>query len=394
MSEEPGWTRRRLLVLGALFVARFAASSPRIIVGLFLLEIAASFDAAVGVVGQIITAASLVGVVTALLMGAFSLRFPHKTLLVLGLVVMTGAAVGCFLAPTYLLMLLFFAVTGLGGSVALPMTSTLVATHFTVAQRSSAMGWLVAGGSLAVALGAPIVAWIGDWRVAFLGYVFPFSLLGLVLAFGGVPASPHPRVAKTASYSEGFRAILWNSSAWGCLLQSALAGASFQAVLLYASAFFRQRFAVSMEVASLLVFGGAMCVTMGSVVSGRLVNQVGRKRLTVVAGGLLGAFIAAYTTVPDLGAATGARFVASWLAGMTFSASASLSLEQLPQFRGTMMSLNIAMQSVGSALGAGVGGLVLLLYDYEAVGLALGALAGLGTILVHVLAVDPIARRS
>ncbi len=394
MREEPGWTRRRFLVLGSLFVARFAASSPRIIVGLFLLEIAASFDAAVGVVGQIITAASLVGMVTALLMGAVSLRFPHKTLLVLGLVVLTGAAVGCFLAPTYLPMLLFFAVTGLGGSVALPMTSTLVATHFAMAQRSSAMGWLVAGGSLAVALGAPIVAWIGDWRVAFLGYVFPFSLLGLVLAFGGIPSSPHPRVAKTASYSEGFRAILWNPSAWGCLLQSALAGASFQAVLLYASAFFRQRFAVSMEVASLLVFGGAMCVTMGSVVSGRLVNQVGRKRLTVIAGGLLGAFIAAYTAVPDLGAATAARFVASGLAGMTFSALASLSLEQLPQFRGTMMSLNIAMQSVGSALGAGVGGLVLLLYDYEAVGLALGALAGIGTILLHVLAVDPIARRA
>ncbi len=387
-----GWTRRQWLVLAALFVARFATSSPRIIVGLLLLEIAASFNSSVGVIGQIITAASLVGVAAALVMGAISTRFPHKTLLVVGLVVMTVAAVGCFLAPTYLLLLLFFALTGLGGSVALPMTSTLVATHFAVTQRSHAMGWLVAGGALAVALGAPIVAWIADWRAAFLGYVFPFSLFGLVLACGGIPASPHHGSTKTASYGEGFRAILRNPSAIGCLLQTALASASFQAVLLYASAFFRQRFHISTEVASLLVFGGAMCVTMGSIVSGRLVNRVGRKRLTVAGGGLLGAFIAAYTTVPGLGAATAARFVASWLAGMSFSASSSLSLEQLPQFRGTMMSLNIAMQSVGSALGAGVGGLVLLIYDYEGVGIALGAFAVIGMILIHVRTVDPLAR--
>jgi DHA1 family inner membrane transport protein len=394
MSEEPRWTRRRWAVLASLFVARFATSSPRIIVGLLLIEIAASFGSSVGVMGQIITVSSLVGMTAAFLMGAASMRFPHKTLLVLGLVFMTLSAVGCFLAPNYLLMLLFFAVAGLGGAIALPMTSTLVATHFAIEQRSHAMGWLVAGGALAVALGAPVVAWIGDWRGAFLGYVLPFSLLGFVLALTGVPSAPPQAVTKTKQYRESFHAILRNPSAVACLMGSALASASFQAVLLYASAFFRQRFDISTEVASLLVFGGAMCVTMGGIVSGRLVNRVGRKRLTVAVGGLLGVFIAAYTTMPDLWFATAARFVASWLAGMTFSASASLSLEQLPPFRGTMMSLNTAMQSVGNALGAGLGGLALLIYDYEAVGISLGALAVIGTILFHLLAVDPIASKA
>jgi len=101
-----------------------------------------------------------------------------------------------------------------------------------------------------------------------------------------------------------------------------------------------------------------------------------------------------YTAVPSLWFATGARFLGSWLAGMMFSASASLELEQLPRFRGTMMSISAAMQSVGSALGAGIGGLALLIYDYELVGVSLGALAVIGAIIVHILAIDPISQRA
>jgi predicted MFS family arabinose efflux permease len=78
---------------------------------------------------------------------------------------------------------------------------------------------------------------------------------------------------------------------------------------------------------------------------------------------------------------------------MMFSASASLELEQLPRFRGTMMSISAAMQSVGSAFGAAIGGFTLLFYGYELLGISLGVLAVIGAIIVHLLAVDPITPR-
>lgn len=274
----------------------------------------------------------------------------------------------------------------------LPMTSTLVASNFSTHQRSHAMGWLQAGGALAVSCGAPIIAWIGSWRWAFLGYVTPLVLLSLILVLIGIPRSRTKSATpqRMPRYREGLQEILRNHSALACLGGTMLVGASFQAIFLYASSFFRQRYLISTEVASLFVFGGAMCVTLGSLMSGRFVNRMGRKRLVVLVGSLQSMCIIAYATVPSLAFATGARFLGSGMAGVMFSALGSLSLEQLPRFRGTMMSIHTAMQSIGSAFGAGIGGLALLLYDYELVGISLGILAVIGAIVIRVFAVDPI----
>lgn len=276
--------------------------------------------------------------------------------------------------------------------MALPMGSTLVASNFSIQQRSYAMGWLQAGGALAVSCGAPIIAWIGNWRWGFLGYVTPLVFLSLMLVLLGIPGLRNESATsqRTPQYREGLQEILSNSSALACLVGTMLVGSSFQAIFLYASSFFRQRYLISTEVASLFVFGGAMCVTLGSLMSGRFVNRMGRKRLVVLVGGLQSVCIIAYATVPSLAFATGARFIGSGMAGVMFSALGSLSLEQLPRFRGTVMSIHTAMQSIGSAFGAGIGGLALLLYDYELVGILLGILAVIGAIVIRVFAVDPI----
>ena len=391
--DKPRWARRQGLIRASLFASRFAIASPRMIVGLLLIDIAASFGSSIGVMSQLTTVSALVGVIAAFLMGIISLRFQPKALLSLGLVCMTVSSAGCFLAPNYVTMLLSFALVSLGGVIALPMTSTLVAAHFTFNQRAQVMGWLGAGCALAVSCGAPIIAWIGDWRWAFLGYVAPLALVSLALVLIGIPSTHHEAVVspRTTQYIASFQAILGNKSALACLLGTMLTGASFQAVFLYASSFFRQRYHLSTEMASLLVFGGAMCVTLGSLLSGQLVNRVGRKRRVVVVGALQSLCIIAYATVPLLWFATVARFVGSWMAGIMFSALGSLSLEQLPRLRGPMMSIHTAMQSIGSALGAGIGGLALLIDDYELVGISLGALAVIGALIIRALTVDPIS---
>jgi DHA1 family purine base/nucleoside efflux pump-like MFS transporter len=384
---------REKIVLAALFVSRFAISSPRMIVGLLLIDIAASFSVSIGVMGQISTLSSLVGMITAFVMGVVSIRFRHKSLLLLGLMTMLLASVGCFASSNYVVMLISYSLVSLGGVIGSPMTSTLVASHFAIRRRAYVMGWLMAGGGLAVSLGAPIIAWIADWRLAFLGFVAPIVLLSFLLVLTGIPMADDDSStsARVPRYRESFNAILRNESALACLLGTMLIVASFQAVFLYASSFFRQRYLISTEEASLFVFGGAMCVTIGGVLSGRFVNRLGRKRLVVVVGILQSVCIIAYAMIPSLWFATAARFIGSGMAGVMFSALGSLSLEQLPRFRGTMMSIQTAMQSVGSALGAGIGGVALVLYDYELVGISLGILAVIGAFIVRVFTVDPIS---
>lgn len=72
-----------------------------------------------------------------------------------------------------------------------------------------------------------------------------------------------------------------------------------------------------------------------------------------------------------------------------YAAATSLTLEQVPRFRGAMMSIRAAALSVGQALGAGVGGLALLLYDYEFVGISLGGMGIIGAAIFYLLAIDP-----
>jgi predicted MFS family arabinose efflux permease len=72
-----------------------------------------------------------------------------------------------------------------------------------------------------------------------------------------------------------------------------------------------------------------------------------------------------------------------------FSALNSLTLEQIPKHRGTLMSIRSGIVSIGSAMGSFVGGLALLWYGYELVGISLGAMAVISALITHFLAIDP-----
>ncbi len=76
-DENPG-----RMVLPSLVLSRFATVPPGVLTGLLLIDIGESFGQAVGVAGQIRTAANLVGVASALLISALSLRFKPKSLLI------------------------------------------------------------------------------------------------------------------------------------------------------------------------------------------------------------------------------------------------------------------------------------------------------------------------
>jgi predicted MFS family arabinose efflux permease len=81
--------------------------------------------------------------------------------------------------------------------------------------------------------------------------------------------------------------------------------------------------------------------------------------------------------------------MASWFFGMVASSANSLTLEQIPRLRGTMMSLDTAVINIGSALGTVAGGLALLYLNYEGLGIVLGAIGIFAAIVFFLLAKDP-----
>jgi predicted MFS family arabinose efflux permease len=73
---------------------------------------------------------------------------------------------------------------------------------------------------------------------------------------------------------------------------------------------------------------------------------------------------------------------------MATTAAVSLTLEQVPGYAGTMMSLNAVAVNIGSAVGSGIGGLALISFGYKGLGNILGSLGVLGAFIYYFLTKD------
>jgi predicted MFS family arabinose efflux permease len=275
-----------------------------------------------------------------------------------------------------------------------PMASALAGEHIPLERRAKAVGWILAGGSISYLIGAPVISYIagiGGWRMTFLGFMFPVSLLTLVVTYLGIPSRNEKISVNTGSWEflEGFKRVFSNISAIACLLGASLGMATWTATLTYSVSFFRQRFLISTSWASLIISGLALCFTLGSLSSGHLINIFGRKKFTVISTFLLGIFTIVYLNLGVLWLSLALAFISCVLAGMRYSASDNLTLEQLPEFRGTMMSISSASSSLGSTLGAGIGGLVLMMWGYGSLGFSLGSFGMIAAIVYLLFSIDP-----
>ena len=395
MDEEPKTQPEESgsrFVLPSLGFARFVLQLPGMLAGLLLIDIAYAFGTSVGVMGQIRTASSIVALVGALLMAGLSVRFRHKHLLMVGLAFIVVSALGCGLAPNYTAILVLFSLSGVGMAMVNPMSQSLIGEYLPLDQRASTMGWMLGASAAAYLIGAPAFAYIsgiGGWRWAFLGFVLPLSVLSLIFAAYGLPRPRGDEGVGGGSVLEAFRAVFTSASAAACLVGNLVINATWSTHLSYSSSLLRQRFLVSTGFASLSTIVGASCFIAGSVSSGKLVNRMGRKRLAVfltIPAGLL--LLGAYNleNLPLV-------LVMSWLAalfnGMLYSAISNLTLEQLPGFRGTMMSIASATGSLGSAIGTAFGGWILVTYYYPQLGWFMGAFNVVALVLYHFIARDP-----
>ena len=387
-EETPGW-----LFVPSLAISNFATGPLGVLVGLLLIDIALTFNVSVGVMGQINTLSYAVSVMFALLMGVLSVRFRHKSLLAVGLVCVGASAFGCFLASNFNLMLVSYSLSGVATAMVFPMVTTLVGDHLPLHRRGTAVGWIIAAGSLSYVVGAPVIsliAAVGGWRLTLVGFVIPISLVSLVLAIVGLPSSPRTQQVGLdgTMYLRSFKGALLNTSAAACLVGNVLRTISFVAIVLYGISFFRQRFLVSIDFASAIIIGAALCYTLGSLVAGRLVNRFGRKSPTVLTALLGGVFIISFVYLRDLWLSLAVNFLGTWFSGMASSAANSLTLEQAPRFRGTMMSINSAALSLGNALGSAFGGVALVMFNYEVMGSILGAMGIFAALIFYLLTVD------
>ena len=392
-------TPRNRFFLHSLIVSNFAAGALPLMGSLLLIDIGNTFNTSVGVTGQINTLYSIAAVVFAIMMGALSIRFRHNLLLLTGLIFNTISALGFFLAQDFTTMITSYALSGIGFAMISPMSITLVGEHYPIEKRAKAVGLIIAGGALVYFLGAPLIALtanIGGWRFSTLTIVIPISLTSLLLAWMGLHSTEensNKPFLSWRTYMNSFSEVLSNHSAFACLTGDFLRSASFVAIVIYAASFGRQRFLQSRETASIIILVAALCYTIGSIICGTIVNRFGRKNSAVFSALLAGALTILYIFTPYQILYIALVFGATLFFGIVASSANSLSLEQVPKLRGTMMSIDAAAVNLGSAFGTIIGGLALITFDYEGLGLTLGTMGIIAALVFTLFAKDPTRAR-
>ncbi len=391
-GSDPGDGKRSRWVLPSFILSIFSTYPNSVISILLLVEIGLTFDQPVGVMVQMRTLSSVIGFLSAIAMGALSVRFKPKTLLLAGLLFLGLSALGSGVAPNIGALFALYALTGVGISMVEPMVNTMVADYYPPDERSKVIGWTGAGGGLSFIVGGAIVGYLAltwGWRAAFLGYAMTLPLVGLVLTSKGLPSITRQGKKEETSILAGFRAIASNRSALACLLGNLLASAMGQGIYVFSLSYLKEVLLLSPGLASTIFSASSVCFLLGSLACGWVIGRLRRKRAVVSSMLAFSALTVLYSILPGTWWTVASVMAGHLFAAVQYSGAASLSLEQLPGSRGSMMSLHSASSYIGYALGTSLGGVTLLYSGWGTLGAVLGGLGLLATAIYVFLVRDP-----
>lgn len=382
-----------VFLLSSLIVAVSSIDPPSLVISFNLIEIALLFQIDLSLAGQLQSASSLFGIISALAIGALSVRYDHKMILSAGLGLILLSSFACVAAPSFVLLVVSYSIIGFGSSFVSPMVYSFIGEHFTAGERSKAIGLMYALRTVSYMLIIQLMGYTAamwSWRQVFLLVVVPYSLLGLALIVRGLPSYRSQRTDEgRGGYMDGYRTIFSNRSAVSCLAGNTLYTVAWQGIVVYTASFVRDKFQVSKLQASLVLTGLSIGVVIGSYVGGWLVNRFNRKRTTAISAFVVSLFIVCFMNMPSYELTLAVIPALSFFGGVILTAADTLTLEQAPTARGTMMSTNSVAMKLGNALGASVGGLMLLLFNWNVVGFSLGFVGIISAGIYQLLTGEP-----
>jgi DHA1 family inner membrane transport protein len=358
--------KRSRLILPSLLIATLSTYPPSIVAAVLLTEISNDLGIPIGIGGQIRTAASIVAFIGSIVMTFISARYNYKRLLTVGLLVIASSAVASSLAPSFAVLLLSTVLTGSGMAIVVPMTTTLIAEYFPVAEQGRAMSLLGVGGGFGFLLGGTIVgqiAEVGGWRLAYIGFAGSLGALGLIFTYFALPETEHKGSKDIAS---GIREISSNRSAIGCLVSNLFASAGIQGVYFWCLSFIKETYQVSAVNAGYIFSGTAVMFILGSYMTGSVISRLGSRLTTII--GLVSTSVCtvAYNIAPTLTIAIAAILAGNLLDAFRYNAHNTLSLQQT-EAKGSMMSLHNAASNLGYSIGSAFGA-ILLISNWQTLG--------------------------
>ena len=351
------------IVVFALWLLVFAASSQIMIITPILGQIGEELGIGESALGTLVSAYSIMVGIFAILAGPVSDKIGRRQILLLGTGVMTGALLMHHFVIGYYSFLAVRVGAGCAGGILSGAAVSYIGDYFPYNRRGWAIGWVMSGMAFGQIAGIPI----GILLAGAYGFKVPFYLFAAAMAATFVLIwfrVPQPDVQRAAgrltvvSAVRNYRAMLAQSeiAAAAVAYFTMFLGVSFFVV--YLPYWLEQSLdASSTEIASLFLVGGIASVLTGPQ-AGKLSDRIGRKRIIILSSvGLSLVMLLTTVLVREFWAAYLLFFVLMVLVAMRLSPfSALLTALVSDERRGSLMSMAIALGQVGFAVGAAAAG--------------------------------------
>lgn len=363
------------IALLALTAGAFGIGTTEFVIMGLLLQVASDLHTTVAGAGMLISGYALGVAVGAPVLTLASRRLPRKTVLLALMAIFTLGNAACALAPNYETLMAARVLTSLAHGTFFGVGSVVATGLVAPERRASAISIMFTGLTAATLLGVPAGAWLGlhyGWRATFWAVtaigVFAFAVLAVFVPRSAVVETPGPLREELA--------VLARPQVGLGLAMTVLGFAGLFVVFTYIEPLLKSLTGLSDAAISpvLLLFGGGLAI--GNLLGGRLADRAPMKAV-------LGTLLAMSLVLGSMQFVIGTPFTAIafvvLLGIASFATVAPLQLRVLEMASGAgqnlASSLNIAAFNLGNALGAWVGGLVIV------GGLGLGALGWVAALL-------------
>ena len=307
-------------------------------------------------------------------------RWGYRTMMLLGLGLMSiGMLAGGFL-PVYLTILLALFLAGLGKNIFDPALQAYIGERVPYERRGTVIGLIEMSWAGATLIGIPTVGLLIErfsWRAPFLAMgglgLVSIAMLGALFS-GGSRRSK--RDAGAITFGQAWRQLSRSSAALGMLTFAFLTSMANDNLFVVYGAWLEDGFALSVAALGTATTVIGVAELSGEVLTASLSDRIGLQRAVRI-----GLFLSAlgYLLLPVIAQSLTLALVGLFLVFVifefTFVTAISLVTEVLPEARATMMASYIAVAGLGRVVGALIGGPLWLW----------GGLAAIGTVSAAII---------
>ena len=207
-------------------------------------------------------------------------RMSRTTLMATGLLLVAIGTLIAALAPGLPVFILGRALAGLGGAAMVPAATAAAAAMATPERRGRAIAFVAVGFTASTAFGAPLgtaVASVGGWRLPLLGLAAIAALTALAVALfvRHVPLGDQVSVGRRFSILADRRIVV-------ALLATLLGVAGFNTVYIFSSSVTELATGGDSSLLALLLLLFGISGIVGNVLSGRLTDRFGNRRIAAL----------------------------------------------------------------------------------------------------------------